>query len=81
MKILYAIQGTGNGHICRAAELIPEFEKYGEVPFKPGRGFILDLGIKHCVINQSNEDRYHIIVHGRSTKKIENLIELSIGKL
>jgi uncharacterized protein (TIGR00661 family) len=31
MKILYAIQGTGNGHICRAAELIPEFEKYGEV--------------------------------------------------
>jgi len=57
------------------------FEKYGEVPFKPGRGFILDLGIKHCVVNQSNEDRYHIIVHGRSTKQIERLIELSIGKL
>lgn len=25
MKILYAVQGTGNGHIVRAAELIPTF--------------------------------------------------------
>lgn len=31
MRILYAIQGTGNGHIARAIELIPEFWKYGEV--------------------------------------------------
>ncbi|WP_462316899.1 glycosyltransferase family protein [Marinilabilia sp.] len=31
MKILYAIQGTGNGHIARAIDLIPEFGKYGEV--------------------------------------------------
>ncbi len=31
MKILYGIQGTGNGHICRAKEIIPSFEKYGEV--------------------------------------------------
>ncbi len=26
MKILYAVQGTGNGHIVRAAELIPAFQ-------------------------------------------------------
>jgi len=31
MRILYAIQGTGNGHIARAIELVPEFWKYGEV--------------------------------------------------
>lgn len=31
MKILYAIQGTGNGHLCRAIELIPHFKKHGEV--------------------------------------------------
>lgn len=31
MKILYAIQGTGNGHISRAVELIPHFQKHGEV--------------------------------------------------
>jgi len=25
MKILYAIQGTGNGHISRAREIVPLF--------------------------------------------------------
>lgn len=31
MKILFAIQGTGNGHICRARDIYPELLKYGEV--------------------------------------------------
>ncbi|ADR21409.1 glycosyl transferase [Marivirga tractuosa] len=31
MKILYAIQGTGNGHISRARDVIPILEQYGEV--------------------------------------------------
>ncbi len=31
MKIFYAVQATGNGHISRAAELLPYLEKYGEV--------------------------------------------------
>lgn len=31
MKILYAIQGTGNGHVARAQELIPVLKKYAEV--------------------------------------------------
>ena len=31
MKILYAIQGTGNGHISRARDIIPELQKKGEV--------------------------------------------------
>jgi uncharacterized protein (TIGR00661 family) len=29
LKILYAIQGTGNGHICRATEIIPFLQKKG----------------------------------------------------
>ena len=33
MKIFYAIQGTGNGHISRALELYPHLKKYGEVDF------------------------------------------------
>ena len=28
-KILYAIQGTGNGHVARAREIIPLLQKYG----------------------------------------------------
>ena len=31
MKILYAIQGTGNGHISRAKDIYPELKKYGDV--------------------------------------------------
>lgn len=31
MKILYAIQATGNGHISRAREIIPSLERYGKV--------------------------------------------------
>ncbi len=31
MKILYAVQGTGNGHITRAIEIIPYLKQKGEV--------------------------------------------------
>ncbi|MDR2282233.1 MAG: glycosyl transferase [Sphingobacterium sp.] len=31
MKILYAIQGTGNGHLCRAMDVIPCLQQFGEV--------------------------------------------------
>ncbi len=30
MKILYAIQGTGNGHLARATEIIPLLQEWGE---------------------------------------------------
>jgi uncharacterized protein (TIGR00661 family) len=31
MRILYAVQATGNGHIARAIELVPYLQKYGKV--------------------------------------------------
>lgn len=31
MKILYAIQGTGNGHLSRAIDVVPELKKYGKL--------------------------------------------------
>lgn len=31
MKILYAIQGTGNGHIARAEDIIPVLKEYGDL--------------------------------------------------
>jgi uncharacterized protein (TIGR00661 family) len=33
MKIFYAIQATGNGHISRATQLYPYLQKFGEVDF------------------------------------------------
>ena len=31
MKILFAIQGTGNGHLSRARDVYPALSKYGDV--------------------------------------------------
>jgi uncharacterized protein (TIGR00661 family) len=33
MKIFYAVQATGNGHISRAIQLYPYLQKYGKVDF------------------------------------------------
>lgn len=40
------------------------FQEWGKVPFKQGTGFFLDIGNVHAVYNNSNEPRYHFIVHG-----------------
>jgi uncharacterized protein (TIGR00661 family) len=50
MKIFYAIQATGNGHISRAMELLPFIQQYGEVDiFLSGSNSNLnaDLPIKY----------------------------------
>jgi hypothetical protein len=57
------------------------FKDIGTVPFKVGRGFMLDIGREHIVVNDSNEDRYHIIIHGKPTLAITNLIKESIKQL
>ena len=31
MKILYAIQGTGNGHVARAEDIVPILQEYGDL--------------------------------------------------
>ncbi len=31
MNILYAIQGTGNGHLSRAVDIVPELKRYGKL--------------------------------------------------
>jgi uncharacterized protein (TIGR00661 family) len=50
MKIFYAVQATGNGHISRAMELIPQLRQYGEVDiFLSGDNshLAIDLPIKY----------------------------------
>lgn len=44
MKILYSVQATGNGHISRAMELLPNLHQYGEVDiFLSGANSNLDF--------------------------------------
>jgi hypothetical protein len=57
------------------------FKDMGTVPFAVGKGFMLDIGREHIVVNESDEDRYHIIIHGRPTAAITNLIKESIKQL
>jgi hypothetical protein len=52
----------------------------GYVPFEPGSAFILDVGNTHAVLNNSDEDRYHMIVHGKPNEKFKKLIEASYAK-
>ena len=40
-------------------------DNIGYLPWKPGRAIKLNLYNVHSVYNDSNEDRYHIIVHGQ----------------
>jgi UDP:flavonoid glycosyltransferase YjiC (YdhE family) len=42
MKILYAIQGTGNGHVSRAREIIPISKKKGDALKVTGTKIIID---------------------------------------
>lgn len=47
MKIFYAVQATGNGHIARAQELLPYLERYGKVDvFLSGGNSSLDMSKK-----------------------------------
>lgn len=43
-------------------------EGYGIVPWRPGDIRLMDIGLNHSVINLSNEDRYHMIIHGYAEK-------------
>ncbi|SVA47588.1 uncharacterized protein METZ01_LOCUS100442 [marine metagenome] len=52
-----------------------KMEKYGIVPMKPGVVMLLDVSNKHAYINKSNEDRIHIIVHGKPTKEFKKIVE------
>jgi uncharacterized protein (TIGR00661 family) len=46
MKIFYAIQATGNGHISRATQLYPYLQKFGDVDFfLSGNNASLDIDL------------------------------------
>ncbi len=51
MKILYGVQGTGNGHITRAMTLIPILKKYATVDVLLS-GFSYDLSLPFPVTYQ-----------------------------
>lgn len=56
-------------------------EGQGVIPFRTGSAIWIDVGNRHCVINDSDEYRYHIIIHQKfETKKFEELVIRSYTK-
>lgn len=49
-------------------------DNIGILPWKPGRMIKLNLFNVHAVWNRSNENRYHIIIHGHAGKSWPNRI-------
>jgi hypothetical protein len=47
---------------------------------KPGVVMLLDVGNIHAYVNNSKEDRIHIIIHGKPTKKYKELVVRSYHK-
>jgi hypothetical protein len=49
-------------------------EKHGTVPFTQGSAFILNVSNRHTVINDSDEYRYHIIIHQTNNAAFDKLL-------
>lgn len=56
-------------------------EDIGIVPFETNKGAWLDLSNKHSVRNNSNETRYHIILHGGKTTEFKQMAFENYRKL
>lgn len=51
-------------------------ERYGEIPFKDGRAFIINIRHYHSVINFSQIPRIHLIAHGIPGNRKNNFVKL-----
>jgi len=57
-------------------------EKHGIIPFEEGSAFWIDIGNRHCVVNDSKQNRYHIILHQEiETEEFKNLVTRSYHKI
>ena len=56
-------------------------ENHGPVPFDTGTALLLDVSNLHTVFNNSNQDRWHLIVHQQFNQEFGNLVAKSYKKL
>lgn len=80
MKIFYAIQGTGNGHLSRAIQLYPYLRKYGEVDFflsGSNTQLNIDLPIKY---KSKGFSLYYTSTGGLDYKKIIKSLSFNLYK-
>jgi hypothetical protein len=56
-------------------------EQQGRVPFEAGKALLLDVSNLHTVFNNSDQDRWHLIVHQQFNLDFDNLVAKSYKKL
>ena len=56
--------------ITHPDDCIFRFKNYGNVPFKAGTAFLMDVSNEHFVVNNSEIPRLHMIVHSAIDDKI-----------
>jgi hypothetical protein len=66
--------------ITQPAECDFCMEGYGTVPFETGSSYLLNVTNRHTVINNSNQYRYHIIIHHPNIERLDSLILKSYNK-
>ena len=42
-----------------------KFKEFGYLPISTGKGFIINIGYEHSVLNLSKESRLHLVIHGK----------------
>lgn len=57
------VLGPINIAITQPKDCFFVMEKFGIVPFEVGSAFWLNISTRHAVFNDSDQDRWHIIVH------------------
>jgi uncharacterized protein (TIGR00661 family) len=90
MKILYAIQGTGNGHLSRATDIVPCLQKHGQVDILVSgtQGDLqLPFPVKYKVRGMSfifgksgGVDLWKTLARAKLRKLIKNIKELPVEK-
>lgn len=78
MKILYAIQGTGNGHLCRAREIVPLLQQHGELDILVS-GTQADVSLDQPVKYQMHGMSFVFGKKG-SVAHLETLKNMNIGR-
>jgi hypothetical protein len=73
--------GPSNIAITQPNDCAFYMQDAGVVPFEPGRVFCLDVSRPHAVVNNSNEPRYHIIIHHNENRDWRRLIMQSYEEL
>lgn len=56
-------------------------EQHGKVPFETGKALLLDISNLHTIFNDSDQDRWHLIVHQQFNQDFDNLVVKSYKKL